>query len=383
MKQWIKKTWKSFYGTFGGVGIVGLIISLTAFILVFFYWDFLENKEKVSLFGGAVASGLVLVGLGLNAKRIQQQGKQLETQEKGLYAERLKSAITLLSNEAVSVQLGAISLLHTLAQEVPGTEEEKKKKRKEIQEVLCSFVRTETSTEEYMEQVNKKADKPSPSDIVRKILNIVTHRRDEGTPLFNAAEIDLSSAYLRGADLSGAYMQGANLIKADLQEADLQRANLQEAKLQKADLQKADLSGAYLQGANLTKADLQGAYLIKADLQGANLQDADLQGARMQEADLRRSKLFVSRLQGAALIGAALQGADVRLANLQEAYLEEANLKEADLQGADLQRANLQGVDLQSANLSTAKIDGGHKEWITGLEKEGIMVRGINEIRWV
>jgi len=416
MKQWLKKIrgrsgsafkrMRKYAGlydrlggdTFGGVGIVGLIISLTAFCLLTFGFSLIEykflqlsNPEKIRLLGGAVASGLVLVGLGLNAKRIQQQGKQLEaqerriqqyekqleTQEKGLYAERLKSAITLLSDRSVSVQLGAISLLHTLAQEVPGTEEEKKKKRKEIQEVLCSFVRTETSTQLYKIRYERK-----PSDIVRKILNIMIHRKDfrgpyfilhlkpcikedikteTPPPLFNAAEIDLSSAYLRGADLSGAYMQGANLIKADLQ-----RADLREACLQRTNLHEADLQGAFL-----IKADLHEAVIQKTHLQRANLREACLQRANLNEADLQNTDLREANLESATLKAANLQGAKLQNAGLSSA---------AYLQGADLRGAELENARLSETRLHFAMIDSGQKEWIK--KACGDVCYGVEEVIW-
>jgi len=132
--KYIGTSLKRFYDTLGGIGIAGLVISITAFCLLTFgfssvkcMFPHISDPEKIRLLGGAITPGLVLVGLGLNAKRTRQYEKQLETQEKGLYAERLKSAITLLSDRAVSIQLGAVSLLQMLAQEVPGTKEEKRK----------------------------------------------------------------------------------------------------------------------------------------------------------------------------------------------------------------------------------------------------------------
>ncbi len=81
---------------------------------------------------------------------------------------------------------------------------------------------------------------------------MLDHLRD--IPNFKRAslkELELESAYLRGANFQKANLAGAHLTSADLASAHLEGVNLRDA-----DLQSANLAGAYLTAARLEGADL-------------------------------------------------------------------------------------------------------------------------------
>lgn len=242
--------------------------------------------------------------------------KNIQVLEQGQVQERFKNAIDQLGSDKQPVVLGAIYTLHHVAKDSETL-------RKSVFDILCSYIRETTSTEDY-----KKLEKPSIR--IQSILNLLFVDEKE-REIYNGFRADLDGSWLIAANLS--------------------EANLSKATLTWADLSRAKLSGAKLSGANLTWADLTGA-------------------------DLSRAKLSGTYLSGATLSRADLSGADFSKAKLSRADLSEAYLSEAILSGADLSGADFSKVDLSKAKLSGAQVD--TLNWLIFLKKNNCT--GINDI---
>ena len=196
----------------------------------------LENEYRRTL--AQIVGGLVILGgLYLTYRRIRASEETARAAQvtaraaaESQITERFTRAIEHLGDERLSVQLGGIYALKSIA-------EDSQKYHPICVEVLCAFVR---------EQKAPGGDEEA---------SIVPH--------VQAAMTVLGGRYSGGVgvplDLHGAFLRGVQLDCSDLRHANLAGANLTEANLCGSDLYGADLRGASLLDAQLHGADLRKA----------------------------------------------------------------------------------------------------------------------------
>ena len=338
--DWVKRLWTRRSGRgmklLSGVGIL-LILGLAAALLIPWPWVLNHHEEVRNL--GLVVAGMIALPLAVwRALVAEHQARvaadKAETARRSLLNERDQKAAEMLGSALLSVRLGGIYALQTLAAEHPPHY------HLGVMRQFCAFVRNPpspppNSTAAGLEPVPVGED-------VRAVMNAIGARSDAGIAIeqeekgfmLDLVGVNLSGVNLRKAKLSGADFRKADLSGADFRKADLRRANLSEADLTMALVHEADLSGAYLllgtklslfiRNANLSRVSLTGANLsgmdfLEANLHGAHLDDADLSGARLEAADLRKANLRKANLSGVNLRKAKLSEADLRDCNVSSA----------------------------------------------------------------
>ena len=349
--DWLWATAKA-VETWVGVLVAGLI-SLGVYLSIA-HWSWLQSGTDQSS-NSAVVRNIALVIGGLVAIvvavwRSLVAGRQARVSHRGLLNERYQKGAEMLGNGVLSVRLGGIYALRSLAEEHP------QPYGVQILRLFCAFVRDPKNVTPSAAEV--------PADIQAAMDAVVEYdrRKIAWTPsLLNLFGADLRYLNLEGANLEGGYMplanlEKANLARADLRNATLKSANLSEAGLFSADLSDADLTNAKLMGASLSTADLSDANLRQADLTEAELWAANLWAVNLMRANLSGANLSGTDLSKADLVRANLAGADLSEADLSDANLSEADLSDANLSEADLSDANLSGVNLSDANLSGANL---------------------------
>ena len=145
-----------------------------------------------------------------------------QTSQLSLLNERYQKGAEMIGNGVLSVRLGGIYALESLAKEKP------EQYHVQIMRLFCDLVRHPT----------REGDND-----VQAVLRAIATRRDADIKLEKQENFRL------------------NLTKANLTKIDLTEAKLADSDLTGADLTNADLIGADLTGANLTKANLTGADL--------------------------------------------------------------------------------------------------------------------------
>ena len=220
------------------------------------------NLTKLGFIFGIISIIFIII----NLRAIINQNKTAIRSERN---ERFKNAIDQLGNDNNAVVLGGIYTLHRVAKE-------DKSYRENVFNILCSFVRDVTITDEYKERYKEK-----PSEPIQTILNILCINKDDfniyktptkkrniltRTALYKFYErlrppknkflLDFYSTYLVGANLANANLKGANLLGANLSKANLTGANLFRTTLTLANLKDANLTDTNLNGVNLTGAIL-------------------------------------------------------------------------------------------------------------------------------
>ena len=152
------------------------------------------------------------------AEATKEQAKANHNTEQGQRQQRLRNAIQHLGHKSASVRLGgAYELFHLVE------EEDMKKLRQTVLDILCAHIRQTTGTAKYREVHNSR-----PSEEIRSLLFLLFGRPHV---VFKGCSIDLQGSYLNGADLSRARLSGANLTRAKLLNAELTGANLARANL--------------------------------------------------------------------------------------------------------------------------------------------------------
>ena len=259
--------------------------------------------------------------------QVNQVKDQAENSRKQIAAEQFKNAIDHLGDEKHAIVLGGVHALHNLARNYP------KEYSQQVFEVLCSFVREETTKPEYQRKVLEAIDSYDKKQAALQASSLPTQtnqtvqgasliviqtivdklfRDEKSREFYQMYDINLSGAFLRGVNFYYAHLQKkaglSDLEKADLQGVVLACANLQGAWLHCTNLRGANLGGANLQKAWLSCANLQGAKLMgETNLQEAFLKQTKLQGARLLGTDLRETDLEDAKFQGASFRHVRLQ----------------------------------------------------------------------------
>ncbi len=228
----------------------------------------------------------------INIKAIRNQNDNAIRSERN---ERFKNAINQLGSENNAIALGGIYTLHRIAKEDESY-------RENVFNILCSYVRDITITDEYKTKYTEK-----PSEPIQTILNILC-KNENDYKIYKEYIIDFS-----GANLSCANLMNANLIDTHLWNVNFKDADLRQSKLLNTNLSEANLTNAHLEMANLTEANLIDANLIDANLffttlTLANLKGANLTRADLQEADLKGAFISNANLTGTNLGNACLKG---------------------------------------------------------------------------
>ena len=124
-----------------------------------------------------------------------------------------------------------------------------------------------------------------PLDLARTYL----YRVDLGGLDFQAFDLDIAYANLKGANLSDCSFHRLKAFGAELRKARLARANLLEAGLNSIDAREASFHNANLVSAKLKNARLNNAEFHQARMQEAHLEGAHLEGAHFEEANLNNT----------------------------------------------------------------------------------------------
>lgn len=238
---------------------------------------------------GLIVAGLVALPLTLwriwvadrQAKAAQKQVEtsqdQVTTSQRSLLNERYQKGAEMLGSEVLSVRLGGIYALQSLAREHP------EEYHMQIMRLFCAFVRNPIVEDERGEEdpngVQSKTErdarqgkntKPELRLDVQEIMTAIGGRSDAQVSVENgenpAFRLDLRKVIL---------------INADLRRANLSNADFTSANLSGARLVMANLSGAWMPIVNLSGAELMGADLCNTQLIRANLRAAGLNGAKL------------------------------------------------------------------------------------------------------
>jgi uncharacterized protein YjbI with pentapeptide repeats len=292
----------------------------------------IQNDARTALLQAATGIAL-LIGVFFTWKQLQydrrealqikdQSREQIELTRQGQVADRFTRAVDQLGSRQVTIRLGGIYGLETIADQSQDT-------RLLVFEVLTAYVRQHAKLrveEDYRIQgqlVDRWPDVQAAMTVLGRRVVLPSD------PPLNLRNVDLHGAYLRHAQLSRAVFDNSNLDSADLEYAILENTQFAATELQKARLdyawaRKLDAHDAHFEGAKFKHAEL-----ARSVFERSHLDDVDFSDASLIEADIK----CVDDLNHSEFDAAKLQGAQFNRSNLHG-----AKLRHADLRGATATR---------------------------------------------
>ena len=326
-------------------GFCGVIAVLVVLSVVF--WEWLNDGESGSTTIRNVAlvvAGAIALALALWRSRVAD--RQANTAQQNLLNERYQKGAEMLGSEVLSVRLGGVYALQSLAQEHP------EQYHVQIMRLFCAFARcpTEDLSLKSEGEDSRQDDLWGIRQDVEAVMQAICSRPESRIALERNANFRLD---LRGADLHGMQLLDADLSNAMFYNSNLSRVNFANTDLTDSFLSYADLSQALFHDVNFSRTRLW-----FADLSGALLQDADLPGLDFSNAKLHGTNLGRANLSGANFQYATATKAWFESANLSRATFLRVDLSGAKLMKADLTDAHFLDADLNDANISDANLSG-------------------------
>ena len=224
--------------------MAGVVVALAiGLLLSWVFWEELRGDEEPLSATvrnvGLVIGGVVAVLLALWRSRVAE--RQADTAQRGLLNERYQKGAEMLGSPTLSVRLGGIYALQSLAQEHP------EQYHVQIMRLFCAFVRN-PPTRKDGESGQEAAEDLAPlirtlREDVQAVMGAIGARRKKHLILEGEARFTLD---LHGSNLSDAMLIGANLFGAILMDTNLSGARLMGALLSDALLNEANLSAAEL-----------------------------------------------------------------------------------------------------------------------------------------
>lgn len=200
----------------------------------------------------------------------EQFREQIKESQRHKAAEQFSRAVDQLGSEKPAIILGGVHTLHHIASSYP------QEYAQTVFEILCSFIREETSKDKYRSSLRGKNGKQTRKDEEKVVSQIVIQtiidklfRKDRGR-IYGSYQANLTGAVLRGCNLYGIYLANAILGKTDLSNTDMDNADLRAAALTDANLRETQLKNADLRATRLVRVHFDN----KTELNGARLHGA-------------------------------------------------------------------------------------------------------------
>jgi uncharacterized protein YjbI with pentapeptide repeats len=283
----------------------------------------LQNDVRTSLLQAATGIAL-LVGVFFTWKQLQydrrealqikdQSREQIELARQGQVADRFTQAVGQLGSKQITVRLGGIYSLETIANQSHDT-------RLVVFEVLTAYVRQHAS---IGAEDDRRLEVRLPD--VQAAMTVLGRRTAlPSDPPLNLRNVDLHGANLKHARLSGALFDEANLNGADFQYAQLENTHFAEAKLRGARFDYAQARRLDVHHADLREAGFKHVEALNSNFEDSNLQEARFDYAILNDADIKCADLKKSHFDNAQLQGAQFHRSDLNGAELDSAELQDA-----------------------------------------------------------
>ena len=398
--------WRKCRDVFCGRWFVAVAITLMLIISFFFsmqrmeialFWEWLNNGES----GSATLRNIGLLILATIALpfaiwRSIVAGRQVSIAQRGLRNERYQKAVEMLGDGILTVRLGGVYALQSLAKEDPV------QYHIQVMRIFCSFLRWPAQVSNTDEVNKENADHTSNSrilgeDIVRADVEQVF--RAIGTRIKKEVELEVKSdsllaiydANLRRLDIrdktgfpvdAGSIKSIESASKSGSRQANLSHVHFQRVEFSDADLERVNMSNAVFwdtkfNSAHCADVDLSNTTWWGGTLQGAKLYSANLSNAEMNETDLSDADFSNANLSGMTfrdvnLSGALLRDADLSGTSFSMALWNNALFTRA---GLDLIAGEIEEYQVGVTNITQAQIDGARADPSNPPLLEGVVDR--------
>ncbi len=248
-------------------------------------------KTVATVMGGA----LVVLGLWINNRRVAEQIRQNNINEKGQINTRFKDAATLLGSENVSSILSGVYALHQIAIETSVGNERQRGYVSIIHDILCAYIRENTDTIRNEEngkawRINKK-----PAIVIQTIMKVLFKNNgfiysDLITDLSNCVfeHLDLDDAYITNVDFSRtkfikSNIKHATFVSCYFEETFIDESNFDESSFYKAVFDFSHIRDTSFKQTKIEQSDLWSTVLTNVKFNKAQLINIDFKDTVFEE----------------------------------------------------------------------------------------------------
>ena len=224
-----------------GTILLGIIFYKLGAHIVLFGDTTTALGEYVRTVATVLGGALVLLGLWINNRRVAEQTRQNNINERGQTNTRFKDAATLLGSDSVSSILSGIYALHQIALETSIGDKGQRGYVNIIQDILCAYVRENTDTIQNEEngkawRINKK-----PTIVIQTIVKVLFKNDKQ---VYSNLMTDLSDCVLEGINLDESYIANVDFSRTKFIKSSFKNATFVSCYLEDAFIDEVDFSGS-------------------------------------------------------------------------------------------------------------------------------------------
>jgi uncharacterized protein YjbI with pentapeptide repeats len=324
--------------------------------------DFLSlHKDGVKALRELILIVAAIFGLGFLwwrsrslSKSANASEKQVELTEIGQINERYIKAVDQLGSDQLTIRLGGIYGLETVANLSPDF-------RRQVFDVLTAFVREKAKSPEPPYE-----DDWLPLLDVQAVISVVG-RRDLDNE--EDLKLNLSGSYLPTyrieGEFSGTNFKSSNLRKANFERTECAKCNFGDCRLEGAVFNNSNCSNSNFSDSDLTHAAFINAYCVdthflRVDIEKANFFGADLSKCVFLNSTIKGTSFLEANCEDADFSSTTLFDTRFRKANCDSAQFGDAKLSNCDFTQASLKGANFIGATFEKNNRG---LDEKHLVW--------------------
>lgn len=272
-------------------------------------------RTVMTVLGGA----LVLLGLWINNRRVVEQTRQNNINERGQINTRFKDAATLLGSDSVSSILSGVYALHQIALETSIGTKGQRGYVEIVQDILCAYIRENTDTIQNEEngkawRINKK-----PTIVIQTIVKVLFMNDKH---VYRNTMTDLSDCVFEGINLDGGHIENVDFSRTKFIKSSLKNALFCSCYLEDAFIDEVDFSGS-----NFSKAIFDLSHIKNTSFAKSIISKSDFWNVDFHHVSFKDSLLTDVDFKDANMLDAVNFGATI----LDGLSLDEINERSKDL----------------------------------------------------
>ena len=293
-----------------------------------------------------VIAGPVVLALALWRSTVAS--RQADTAQQSLLNERYQQGSKMLGNKILSVRLGGIYALQSLATDDPDNY------HVQVIRLLCAFVRQPAEDRLYEQRLFRRnqdsSTMPAAREDIQAAIDVISARNKRQIEIESEQDFTIN---LMGADLSYVQLRYTNLSGAMLNYTNFSHAYIYTANFSHTKLRSTIFNESAIVATDFTEATAWGVKLIEAVIRQNNRPLFDLDHSNLSEAQFYHVILTDKHAQYANLSGAIF-----RQCKLNDMLFLSSDLSNVKLFKCELTNAHIIRTDMSNARLRDTDLSG-------------------------
>ncbi len=275
--------------------------------------------EYVKTVATVMGGGLVVLGLWINNRRVAEQTRQNNINEKGQINSRFKDAATLLDSGSVSSMLSGVYALHQIALESSVGDERQRGYVKIIHEILSAFVRENTEKIVNKEEGTEWLINKKPTIVIQTIMTVLFKNNEF---VYSDLMTDLSHCIFEDIDLDQAHIENVDFTKTKFIRTSAKECSFISCYMDNAFVEQTDFSNTRFE-----KVVFDNSHIHNSTFEESQFDQCDLWDTIIADTSFNKAKFKNVDFQNTIFE----ENVDFRNTVLEQYSLEEIRTQSAEL----------------------------------------------------